>query len=114
MRRALKSPCGPYPRSTASIPLTQIFATIFRAIWTLWKEFLQAPSPPYLTHRLNTFSAFRLTAGRAQFETITCYWCLNEISVRCGAHFGRALIASAGQIAKLLADGVSVAATDGP
>src|SRR5215471_3957569 len=49
-----KFPCGPYPRSTASIHFAQIFATMFRAIWTLWKEFLQAPSPPSLPN--NAFS----------------------------------------------------------
>jgi len=42
----VKSPCGPYPRSTASIRLTARFATLFRAIWTLWKRFLPALPPP--------------------------------------------------------------------
>src|SRR6516225_6263598 len=40
-----KSPCGPYPRSSASIRLTLKIATLFRAIWTLWKGFLSRRYP---------------------------------------------------------------------
>ena len=43
--RREKSLCGPYPRSTASIRFTLRFAMMFRAVWTLWKRFLQALPP---------------------------------------------------------------------
>jgi hypothetical protein len=35
-----ENPCGPYPLSTASMRYTLRFATLFRTVWTLWKEFL--------------------------------------------------------------------------
>jgi hypothetical protein len=38
----MRIPRGSYPQSTFSISLRLRFATVFRSIWTLWKEFLQA------------------------------------------------------------------------